>query len=143
MVSWWAMCTTPTWAARSRPVCRGVSRRCIQEGLRIPPTKLMRAGVLNEELVKLIMTNVRMPEQNWGDMKAQIASVNIGELKVKEIVERFGRETFEQGIEDLLSLADAQARRVIKTIPDGEYFFCRLCGRGFTRRLSRTFCLST
>ena len=94
-----------------------------QEGLRIPPTKLMRAGVLNEELVKLIMTNVRMPEQNWGDMKAQIASVNIGELKVKEIVERFGRETFEQGIEDLLSLADTQARRVIKTIPDGEYFF--------------------
>ena len=51
-----------------------------QEGLRIPPTKLMRKGVLNDELVNLIMTNVRMPEQNWGDLKAQIASVNIGEI---------------------------------------------------------------
>ena len=94
-----------------------------QEGLRIPPTKLMRAGVLNNELIKLIMTNVRMPEQNWGDMKAQMASVNIGELKVKEIVRRFGLETFRTGVEDLLSLAEAQARRVIEKIPDGEYFF--------------------
>ena len=94
-----------------------------QEGLRIPPTKLMRAGVLNEELVNLIMTNVRMPEQNWGDMKAQIASVNIGELKVKEIVQRFGLETFITGVDDLLDLAEAQARRVIQKIPDGEYFF--------------------
>ena len=94
-----------------------------QEGLRIPPTKLMRTGVLNEELVNLIMTNVRMPEQNWGDMKAQIASVNIGEIKIKEIVERFGLETFREGVEDLLDLAEEQARRVIEKIPDGEYFF--------------------
>ena len=94
-----------------------------QEGLRIPPTKLLRAGVLNQELVNLIMTNVRMPEQNWGDMKAQMASVNIGELKIKEIVARFGLETFKEGIEDLLSLAEAQARKVIEKIPDGEYFF--------------------
>ncbi|MBS34470.1 MAG: hydantoin utilization protein B [Thiotrichales bacterium] len=94
-----------------------------QEGLRIPPTKIMRGGELNQELVNLIMTNVRMPEQNWGDLKAQIASVNIGELKIKDIVSRFGVETFTQGVEELLDLADAQARRVIQSIPDGEYFF--------------------
>ena len=94
-----------------------------QEGIRIPPTKLMRAGELNDELVNIILTNVRMPEQNWGDMKAQIASVNIGELKVEEVIKRFGPATFTQGIEDLLDLADLQARKVIRTIPDGEYFF--------------------
>ena len=94
-----------------------------QEGLRLPPTKLFRAGVLNDELVKIIMTNVRMPDQNWGDMKAQIASVSIGEAKVKEIIDRFGIETFSEGIEDLLDLAEVQARRVIESIPNGEYFF--------------------
>ena len=94
-----------------------------QEGIRIPPTKLMRAGELNQELVNIILTNVRMPEQNWGDMKAQIASVNIGEIKVKEIVQRFGMETFREGIDALLDLADVQARQVIRGIPDGEYFF--------------------
>ena len=94
-----------------------------QEGIRIPPTKLVRAGKLNHELVNIILTNVRMPEQNWGDMKAQIASVNIGELKVKEIVTRFGVEAFREGIGCLLDLADRQARQVIRGIPDGEYFF--------------------
>ncbi|MBT6204404.1 MAG: hydantoinase B/oxoprolinase family protein [Alphaproteobacteria bacterium] len=94
-----------------------------QEGLRLPPTKLYRAGVLNQELLNIITANVRMPDQNWGDMKAQYASVNIGEAKVKEIIARFGAETFSQGVEDLLDLADAQARRVIGSIPDGEHFF--------------------
>ena len=94
-----------------------------QEGIRIPPTKLFKAGVLNTELINIIMTNVRMPEQNWGDMKAQIASVNIAEAKVRDIVERFGLETFREGVEDLLDLAETQARRVIEGIPDGEYFF--------------------
>ena len=94
-----------------------------QEGLRIPPTKLVRAGRLNQELVDIILTNVRMPEQNWGDMKAQIASVNIGEAKVKDIVRRFGTDSFREGIEELLGLAAQQARQVIRDIPDGEYFF--------------------
>lgn len=94
-----------------------------QEGLRLPPTKLYKAGVLNQELVNIIMTNVRMPDQNWGDMKAQIASVNIAQARVKEIVTRFGIEIFREGISDLLELADRQARRVIASIPDGDYFF--------------------
>ena len=94
-----------------------------QEGLRLPPTKLYRKGELNRELVDIVMANVRMPEQNWGDLKAQYASVNIGEARVGEIVARFGLETFREGVADLLDLAEAQARRVIRSIPDGEYFF--------------------
>ena len=94
-----------------------------QEGLRLPPTKLYRKGELNRELVDIVMANVRMPEQNWGDLKAQYASVNIGEARVREIVARFGVETFREGVADLLDLAEAQARRVIRSIPDGEYFF--------------------
>ena len=94
-----------------------------QEGIRIPPTKLYRRGELNEELLRIMLTNVRMPEQNWGDLKALAAAMNTGERKVHEIVRRFGVGTFREGAEDLLDHAERQARNVIRRIPDGEYFF--------------------
>ncbi|MCH2491822.1 MAG: hydantoinase B/oxoprolinase family protein [Gammaproteobacteria bacterium] len=94
-----------------------------QEGVRVPPSKLYRAGKLNQELVDVILMNVRMPEQNWGDLKAQIASVRTGARKVKEMIERFGIDVFREGTEMLLDHAEKQARRLIRKIPNGEYFF--------------------
>ncbi|MDR6870798.1 N-methylhydantoinase B [Bosea sp. BE125] len=94
-----------------------------QEGLRIPPMRLMRAGVLNQDLLAIIAHNVRLPEQNWGDLNAQIACINVGERKIHEILDRFGKEEFIAGLEQLLDYAESQARAVIAQIPDGEYFF--------------------
>ncbi len=94
-----------------------------QEGIRIPPQKLYQRGELNQELLDLFMLNVRMPEQNWGDLKAQIAAMKTGERKVHEMIARFGIETFKEGMHALLEHADAQARHLIDSIPDGEYFF--------------------
>lgn len=94
-----------------------------QEGLRIPPMRLMRDGVLNDDLVRLISRNVRLPEQNWGDLNAQIACVNVGERKLHEVIARFGVEAFSTGLEELLDYAEKQARAVIRSIPDGDYFF--------------------
>ncbi len=94
-----------------------------QEGLRIPPMRLMRDGVMNEDLLRLIANNVRLPEQNWGDLNAQIACVNVGERKIHEIIDRFGRDEFRTGLNGLLDYAERQARAVIERIPDGEYFF--------------------
>jgi len=93
-----------------------------QEGVRIPPTKLVRKGVIDEQVEAILQANVRVPHQNRGDLHAQIASVSVGERKVKEIVARFGKEAFRKGIYDLLSYGEAQARRILRTIPDGEYF---------------------
>ncbi len=94
-----------------------------QEGLRIPPMRLMRDGVMNQDLLSLIANNVRLPEQNWGDLNAQIACVNVGERKVHEILDRFGKDEFKAGLGGLLDYAENQARAVIRDIPDGEYFF--------------------
>ncbi|MBX5088329.1 hydantoinase B/oxoprolinase family protein [Rhizobium lentis] len=94
-----------------------------QEGIRIPPMRLMRDGKLNQDLVDIISTNVRLPEQNWGDLNAQIACVAVGEAKVHDIIRRFGKESFRSGLGQLLDYSEAQARRVISELPDGEYFF--------------------
>ena len=94
-----------------------------QEGIRIPPTKIMRGGEINQDVLDILLTNVRMPEQNWGDLKAQLAAVNTGERRVHEMIEKFGIDTFRDGIDDLLDYAETQARAIIRGLPDGEYFF--------------------
>lgn len=95
----------------------------VQEGIRIPPLKMVRNGALNEDVARILRLNVRVPEQNWGDFKAQIASVNIGERKIHDIIARFGVDDFLQGIEGILDYAEQQARAIIRTIPDGDYFY--------------------
>ena len=69
-----------------------------QEGLRIPPMKLYERGQLNQQLLDILWTNVRVPEQNWGDLKAQVAAMASGERKVHEMIAKFGIEVFRTGI---------------------------------------------
>lgn len=94
-----------------------------QEGIRIPPVKLVERGVMNDFVARVFRTNVRMPDQNWGDLTAQIASVNIGERKIHEIIRRFGYDDFMDGVERILDYAEAQARAILARVPDGDYFF--------------------
>ena len=94
-----------------------------QEGIRIPPTKILREGELNQKILDVFLANVRAPEQNWGDLKAQIAACNTGERKVSEMIERFGIDTFREGVGDLLDYAEKQARAIIRKLPNGRYDF--------------------
>lgn len=97
-----------------------------QEGLRIPPVKLYRRGELNEDILKLYLTNCRIPDQNWGDLKALIAAMNTAEERVQQMVDRYGLETVRTAMEDVLAYAEESARHAIKTIPDGDYHFVDL-----------------
>ncbi|TWF46446.1 hydantoinase B/oxoprolinase family protein [Neorhizobium alkalisoli] len=94
-----------------------------QEGIRIPPMKVWQNGEFDQNLLRIIDTNVRMPEQNWGDLNAQIACLNTGEAKVREMIKRFGIDVIMACQSELLDYAEAQARKIVSTIPDGEYFF--------------------
>ena len=94
-----------------------------QEGIRFTPAKLYKAGVLNEELLQVMMTNVRQPDQNWGDLKAFVGALNTGARKVSDIIAKFGVEIFREGAEDLMDYAEHQARDILNFVPDGEYFF--------------------
>jgi N-methylhydantoinase B len=98
-----------------------------QEGVRFAPCKLYREGALDEELKRVMLNNVRVPEQNWGDLKALIAAVNTGERRILELARRFGRRSFTDGLADLLDYGEAQARRVLGSLPDGDYRFVDYC----------------
>lgn len=94
-----------------------------QEGLRFPPMKLMNEGVFDEDILRIMTTNVRKPDLNIGDMKALVGALNTGERKILSMVQKFGIETFRTGISALLDYAEDQARDVLDGIPDGVYAF--------------------
>jgi N-methylhydantoinase B len=99
------------------------SYEIFQEGVRIPPMKLYRKGEPNQDLINLLLANSRIPDQNWGDIKAQIASLNVAERRLHELVARYGREVVSIGIEDLMDHAEQRSRELINKIPDGDYSF--------------------
>lgn len=94
-----------------------------QEGICIPPTKLVSRGVLNEQLRDLILANCRIPEQNWGDMKALLASLTVCERRMGQLVKRYGFDAIDKGIDDLMDYAAVRARDILSEIPNGEYEF--------------------
>lgn len=94
-----------------------------QEGIRFPPMKMLRQGELNEEALRVMMLNVRKPEQNLGDLKAFIGALNTGERKVRAMIAKFGIAGFRAGLAGLQDYAEHQAREVLRAIPDGEYVF--------------------
>src|SRR5260221_1078770 len=94
-----------------------------QEGIRFPPMKLYRAGKLDESLLKVMLLNVRKPEQNAGDLRALVGALNTGERKVQAMLAKFGSDQFREGLAGLLDWAEHQAREILRSIPDGEYMF--------------------
>ena len=94
-----------------------------QEGIRVPPRKLYREGVLDQSFLDMFCANCRTPEQNWGDMKACLASLATAERHVHELIDQFSEATIEASIPALLDYGEKQARRVISSVPDGVYKF--------------------
>jgi N-methylhydantoinase B len=94
-----------------------------QEGLRLRPVKLMRQGVLNQELWNIFSDNCRIPALNWGDITACIAALDKAEQRMARLAERYGRAVVEQAIYATLDRTEQLARQVLAHIPQGEYRF--------------------
>ena len=92
-----------------------------QEGLRLPPVKLFKAGQIDEEILSIILSNIRIADQRIGDIKAQAAALAVGERRLTALIERYGKVTVEQGIDELKARAAQQMRARIASIPDGNY----------------------
>ena len=94
-----------------------------QEGIRFPPMKIMNEGVYDEQILRIMSTNVRKPDLNMGDIKAMVGALTTGERKILAMVEKFGKAAFLAGVDQLLDHAEAQARDVLRAIPDGTWDF--------------------
>ena len=91
------------------------------EGLQMRSLKIYEQGVRNETLWQIIHDNVRFPEACLGDLRAQVASCQLGARRYGELVSRYGRETVGACIERVWELADIAVRDVVAKIPDGVY----------------------
>ena len=94
-----------------------------QEGLRIPVVRLFRRGVLQQDLLDLLLLNVRVPHERRGDYFAQIAACRLGARRLLELVETRGATTVMRGFDLMMERSERRLRSAIATVPDGAYEF--------------------
>ncbi len=92
-----------------------------QEGLTFPGVKLYEKGKLNEGLVALILANVRVPEERFGDLKAQVGVLNIGERRLKTLLHKYRGDTVAFYVAHREDMAERHLRSYIREIPDSTY----------------------
>jgi len=92
-----------------------------QEGYRIGPTRIMRKGRLNKELLEFFMLNSRMPRSIHGDFFAQVAACRAGEQRFQDILRRFGKEAFQSAVDEIFQQCERLDRQVVDALPDGEW----------------------
>ncbi len=94
-----------------------------QEGLRLPPVKLHRRGVLDDDIMQIVLANIRVPEERIGDIRAQIGALSVGERRLIQLLDKHGEATVNAAIEVLKERSERRMRAHIAFVPDGEYVF--------------------
>ena len=94
-----------------------------QEGLRIPVVRLFKAGVLQDDLMDLILLNVRIPTERRGDYFAQIAACRLGTSRLTEIIAHYGVPAIEDGFDQIVGRTAKRMREAVGALPDGTYRF--------------------
>lgn len=94
-----------------------------QEGLRIPPLRLDRAGVRQDEVMRLFLLNCQVPKERVSDLRAQMAANRLGIVRVQELCRKFGGDIVRDAGKALMDYAERKMRAGIAAIPDGRYVF--------------------
>jgi N-methylhydantoinase B len=102
-------------------VLSGEAREVYEEGLRVPITKLFRAGEPNEELLEIVRINVRTPEETVGDLYAQTACNDVGARRLLELVEEADLDSLDTVAEEILGRSEWAMREAIRELPNGVY----------------------
>jgi N-methylhydantoinase B len=103
------------------PGSMGLCREIYQEGVRIPPVKLMRAGVMDSDILALVLNNVRTPNEREGDLSAQIAACHTGTTRLKEVSQRYGLQHAKRMGRELLEYSEEMMRGFLSKAPRGEF----------------------
>src|ERR1022692_960175 len=99
----------------------GPCREIYQEGLRIPPVKIVRAGTLDRDILALLLNNVRTPEEREGDLSAQLAACHTGSTRLLELCARYGLPRVQRAARALLDYSEKMMRAFLATVPAGSY----------------------
>src|SRR2546430_7372420 len=94
-----------------------------QEGLRILPTKVWEDYREHAGITGIIAANTRTPDKVLGDLRAQRSALRVGELRLTELAERYGRETLVAAMDEIVARTEANMRAAIRAVPDGVYRF--------------------
>jgi N-methylhydantoinase B len=108
------------------------ARELFEEGLHIPLTKLIRAGVVDDTLVALLRANVRTPDQTVGDIWAQVSANELMERRVRQLMEEYGLDSLQGLADELFARSERAMREAIRAVPDGTYHY-RLDSDGFEK----------
>ena len=99
----------------------GPAREIYQEGIRIPPVRIMRGGEIDKEVLSLILHNVRTPSEREGDLAAQIGACQVGERRLREVIEKYGAESVAILTGELLDYSDRLMRAELSKMPAGVF----------------------
>ena len=96
---------------------------CFQEGVLIPPVKLFRGGVLQQDIVDILQANTRVPRSNWGDLNGQLNALDLGERRFQTLIDEYGDPIVAAALAAATARAEALMRENIAALPDGVYGF--------------------
>ncbi len=88
-----------------------------QEGVRIPPVKLFKAGVLNHDIIEILSANSRVPVSNYGDLNGQLNALDLGERRLAELLDAYGESIVAQAFDAFSDRAEAMMRAAIRALP--------------------------
>jgi N-methylhydantoinase B len=103
------------------PGSMGLCREIYQEGLRIPPVRIMRAGKMDRDILSLLLNNVRTPDEREGDLGAQVAACHTGTERLREVCARYGLQRTRQAARELLDYSEEMMRAFLENVPPGVY----------------------
>jgi N-methylhydantoinase B len=103
------------------PASIGAFREVFQEGVIIPPVKIVRAGKIVDDVFRLVLAQIRSKHETAGDFRAQIAANTTGVRRIQALVERHGIETIRATMEELLEYTERRARAELAMLPHGVY----------------------
>jgi N-methylhydantoinase B len=90
-----------------------------QEGFRVPPVKLAREGVIQQDIIDILGANSRVPQSNWGDLHGQLNALDLGERRFHALLEEYGAERIVAALDILTARAEKLMRANIASLPDG------------------------
>ena len=97
----------------------GKATEIYQEGIRIPPLKILEGGRMNEAALDLLLANMRVPDERLGDFQASLAACRVAEMRIHDICNRYGVDDLLEAVRLDLDRAEARMRACIAELPDG------------------------